>query len=182
MGFRYWFRAVFLCASLGLVVWAMYSIRNHGLGQNVSTVLAGQRVARVQTSKVEICETRVKALKTSSGTRYYENGMSWFKKSDAPGAPETRLDPVDVEKWFGHNCSLATEDLRPVASNETQAATPILTLNFIEGNPESVRETPSGTFIWKQFSFKSPQLKSALKDLGNLREAGPAGRANPTDD
>jgi len=180
MGIGYWVRAVILCLSFSLVVWSMYSIRNHGLGSGVNEVLTGDRTAKVQSSRVEICETRVKGLKTSAGTEFYENGMSWFKKSSE--SHETKLDPVDVEKWFGHNCSLATEDLRPVASNESAGALPVLTLNFIQGGPESVRQTPSGMFIWKQFSFRSPQLEGALKDLKNLREAGPAGRANPSED
>jgi hypothetical protein len=181
MGMSYWFRAAILVVSFVVVCLAMYSINHKGINPNIAGVFTddGTRTAKVLPKRVDLCATRVKSLKTAQGVELAESGMTWVKKK---GGVETKLDPVEVEKWFGHNCSPKIEDLRPVASTELQAATPILTLNFIQGASETIRKSPSGSYIWKQISFHSQQLDNALNDLLNLREAGPEGTAKPSRD
>ena len=179
MGTGYWLRAGILILSFAVVVMTMYSVQHHGLGPNVSAVLTGERTAKVLPKRVDLCETRVKSLKTSHGVELFERAMTWTKKD---AGKETKLDPVEVEKWLGHNCSPTVENLRPVASKEIQAAAPVLILDFIQGAPETIRQTTSGDYIWKQISFHSTQLESAIKELTNIREAGPKGRARPSED
>lgn len=179
MGIGYWFRSVILIFSFGLVVWAMYSIRHHGLGNRATSVLTGPSAVDNAPKRISLCETRVKALKAAGGIEIYENGMSWFRKD---GKSETKLDPVEVEKWFGHNCTVTAEDLRPVASKEAEAATPVLVFEFVQGAPETVKKTAAGNFIWKQSLFRSQQLEAAMKTLGEIRSAGPDGRALPSGD
>jgi hypothetical protein len=181
MGYTYWFRTAILIFSFVLVCLTIYSINHKGLSPNVAGIFTGevQRTAKLLPKRVDLCETRVKSLKTAQGVELSEKGMTWVKKV---GNNETKLDPVEVEKWFGYNCSPQIEDLRPVASNEIQAAAPILTLNFIQGASETILRSPSGNYIWKQISFRSEQLDDALNALINIREAGPEGTARPSRD
>jgi hypothetical protein len=104
--------------------------------------------------------------------------MAWFIKK-SPEEKEVQLDPVSVEKWFGYNCSVIVEDSRPVASNEIQAATPVLTIDFIQGASETINRLANGAYQWKQIVFHSKQLDDALKQLPEIQAAGPDGRANP---
>ena len=141
MGYSYWLRAIILGCALVMVCLTIYQVNTKGISPGLITAFTGEapRTARVLPKRVDLCETRVKSLKTAQGVELSESGMEWTKKE---GTTETKLDPVEVEKWFGHNCSPQIEDLRPVASNEIQAAHPALTLSFVQGAPETILKSP----------------------------------------
>lgn len=167
-----------MSVSLAAVVYAIYSLKQHGLNPRMAAAIGVAGPVSTPT-RIDLCESRVQHLKTASGVELFENGFNWFIKK---GSVQKKLDPVAVEKWFGRNCAVYAENLRPNALKESEAAEPVLIFGFVHGATEILRETAAGEFIWRQFSFRSDQLDKALRQLPELREADPHGRANPTDD
>src|ERR1700692_1103719 len=95
----FYFRVIILILSFAAIVWTMQSVKKKGIAPGVTEMIIGdQHPAKILNNRVSFCDTRVKGLKTSGGLELYEKGMSWFKKNASSG-PETKLDPVDVEKW-----------------------------------------------------------------------------------
>lgn len=166
-----------MIAALVAVIWSIRSINQHGLNPQIASAVGANRTAKLAT-RVDLCESRVQDLKTASGIELYENGLNWFMKKKSV---EKKLDPIAVEKWFGKNCSVFAENLRPIALKETEAAKPVLIFGFVHGVTETLKEAPAGEYIWRQISFHSRQLTDALTQLNELREAGPHGRATPID-
>lgn len=178
MGIRYWVRVVMMSLSFLAVIFIIRRTQEKGLPPAIVAPIVGEesRVAKIAPThqRVDLCENRVRSLKTSNGLEVFENGLNWFSRKNSA---EKKLDPVSVERWFGKNCSVFVEDLRPAASKDVEAATPVLILDFIQGAPAEVKRISTGEFIWKQISFHSKQFEEALVQLAELQEASPNGRA-----
>jgi hypothetical protein len=167
MGKRYWIQVGMMVLSLGAILWVMANMQK--AVPPIAKVMGHEtRPAKVQRARVDLCETRVQGLKTASGVEFFENGLNWYVKTNSN---EKKLDNIEVEKWFGRNCSVYADDLRPVASNDLQAAKPILTFNFIQGGSEAVKKTAAGDFVWRKIIFHSSQLEKGLEQLAELKEA-----------
>lgn len=161
-----------MCVSFAAVLWVRHTLKIHGLNKGFATAVG----VAPASPRVDLCQTRVTRVRTASGVEVFENGLAWTMKKNSN---EKKLDPISVEKWFGANCSVLVDDLRQIGSNETQAAKPVATFEFLHGGTESIKQLPSGQFLWKKIAFHSQQLVDALRDLSMLREAGPHGRPRP---
>lgn len=151
MGIGYWTRILFMCLSLVGVMWIMHSLQTKGLGLGFSSVVGFARAAKVlEHPRVDLCGNRVHSLRIPGGKQ--------------------PLQPMALETWLRRNCSIVAEDLRQVALNDMKAAEPVLTMDFIEGGTDTIKQTPTGRFVWKQISFHSLQLEQAIKQLANLHQ------------
>jgi hypothetical protein len=173
MSIRYWLRAAVLCAAFGLAVWTIQSLNQKGLSPQLAAAIGAIPTVN---SQVNLCETRVQGLKTADGTDLHEEGFSWVMN----GIQHRQLDPVAVEKWFGYNCTVAAQDLRPVAKEDLEAANTVLQVSFIQGGVQFLKQTANGLFIWKKSAFRSSQLDKAIHQLSFLGEAAPDGRTRPS--
>ena len=107
----------------------------------------------------------------------FEDGMKWMMKKNGN---ERNLDPVPVEKWFGANCSVLADDLRPVASNEREAAMPVLMFDFVHGGSQAVKQTAVRPIhLGENRVPLSSSWPTRLAGLPRIREAGPSGRPEP---
>ena len=120
-----------------------------------------KKAAAVDEAKiVNLCPTRVSAVKLMDGTLIAQEKMSWFRSK---GGQSEELDPIAVEKWFGRNCRVEI-----AAEAATDAGPPAVEFQFVSGQPETIFSTGNGLYMWQSRVFRSPALETALNELQQL--------------
>ncbi len=162
MGAYYWFRVLMMIGSLVAVIWTIRTINERGIGRAGSFFVKTENPGEVD---VQLCPTRVKAVRQAGNVSVVERAMEWFREdSDKP----RKLNPVAVEKWFGENCKVKGKISTPSTLAGFQ---PAATFEYVSGAPEILLANPAGVFLWQGLMFESEELSRALQGLPALPPA-----------
>jgi hypothetical protein len=165
----YWFRVLFMCGTLAVVLWAMYWLNS---GKRPSLSAPGAKVVYHvgDAQNMVICPTRVTAMELADGTRIYQEQMKWLRQ-DRGGKP-VELNAIAVEKWFGANCMVHMRE----GDGPATEFQPVLRLGLVSGQSEIIEQARNGDFRMKGHQFTSPQLTEALRQLPALPAATSPGQ------
>lgn len=123
----------------------------------VVTVMKRFSVVKPSESSVDLCPTRVSSMSVVGRFAVLQDGMKWYR---AEGGERKELDSIAVEKWFSEYCKLESKTVE-----KAEGQTPLLTLDYVSGDPKTLNMTPDGIFTWEGRTFSSPELASAISAL-----------------
>jgi hypothetical protein len=119
---------------------------------------------------LNLCDTRVDSILFPDGRKIEEvksgMDMKWMAYDPAP----RELNYLEVEKWLGQYCRVATQ---PVEKPEKVAMPTLLVLKFIDGRTKSIEGFPERNFFAAYPGvppFASSDLVEALKELRRLAQ------------
>ena len=174
-------KANFLILSLGLIVYIMFQMKTSGLPPTFLSVLGisppPATTAHIHkdtesgnTEQLTWCQTRVQSMESPSGFKIYQDKLKWLTGDSNP----REVNFLDVEKWFGRNCSLKIKPLGKATTDINTFQTALI-VNFIKGGSERFLNLPQEPHIysWKGQVFRSPQLKQALDQLKTFSGSKP---------
>lgn len=159
-----------MIAAFSCSVYLIYDIKKNGVRGPLADALITNPTPK---QFVNLCETRVKSIRLSSGIELFERGFDWRLKTSEG---ERIVDPIQVEKWFGRNCYVRTPSIRATTDVEMASAAPKAIFDFVQGGTQTLHAIATGEFVWGRQAFRAPQLEEALTQLQSIKEAGPAGR------
>lgn len=166
MGTMYWVRVGLMGIALVGVIMSIRHLntaRNSSRQGEVKSPVAKLIVGDGETEDIVLCPTRVAWLESADGTRIAEHSMKWSRDQNGQ---HDELNAIDVEKWFGQNCTI-----RAQLSDVGQNFQPVLRIGFISGSPQTLARAPSGEFEWQGKKFISRDLEQALNALPTLPKA-----------
>ncbi len=155
----------FLILALVVVLFASKTIRKHGLPIAVSQIFG---LPSNQQQTMNWCETRVESLVRPEGFKIEQVENKWFREDKA----RQEVSFLSVEKWFGRYCDVRGQAIQPVGAN-LASFKPVLFVKFINDKVEAFGRRADGTFLWKGVAFKSPELETAIDELGQIKGKAP---------
>jgi|GEM_PF-1722338 len=167
---KLWLQLLILVCVLAGVVTLIYQLNHSSQWSNSVALLFYGTDSKHQ---VNWCETRVKSIEVPGKFRVFQKGLKWYRQAE-PDAVTYELGFVAVEKWFATYCSLPaegkTEGLAAELSGPKESV--LARVHFIDGRGSVFREIAEGIFTWDNTTFRSREMKPALKDLAGLPERG----------
>jgi hypothetical protein len=117
--------------------------------------------------RIPICPTRIQEIITPDGRRIFEstesNGrLKWSAFDSAPH----EISALEIEKWLSLHCQI---NAVPVAQNSAQSGVHVVyKIAYPSGDPLEIARVNDSYFVVKGQTFKSEDLRQALKDLENI--------------
>ena len=125
-------------------------------------------------SVLNLCDNRVDSILFPDGRKIEEVKSGMDMKWVAYGPTPRELSYIEMEKWLGQYCRVATQTIEKLEMKPEKVAMPVvLVLKFIDGRTKSIEGFPERNFFAAHPGvppFASSDLVEALKELRRLAQ------------